>query len=88
MDELIFDKKDQWLAYISDADEAINNLKTALRLQLMHNHFVYTAILQHRLAIVCITQQLQTTKLDTGTEQVKSSPAGKRQTPGNYFYKK
>jgi hypothetical protein len=77
-----FRQKDQWLAYMNDSDDAINNLKTALRLQLMHNHFVYTAILQHRLAIVCITQQLNTTKLDTGTEQVKITPAGKRQTSG------
>ncbi|CAF4467178.1 unnamed protein product, partial [Rotaria magnacalcarata] len=52
-------------------------------LQLMHNHLVYTAVLQHRLAIVCITQQLQSIRVDSGLEQAKSPPTGKRQTSGN-----
>ncbi|CAF4791856.1 unnamed protein product, partial [Rotaria sp. Silwood1] len=74
-----FRQKDQWLTLINDADDTINNLKIALRLQFMHNHFVYTAILQHRIAIVCITQQLQSIKTDIGSEQIKTPPTGKRQ---------
>ncbi|CAF1110580.1 unnamed protein product [Rotaria sordida] len=74
-----FRQKDQWLTLINDADDAINNLKIALRLQFMHNHFVYTAILQHRIAIICITQQLQTIKVDGRSEQTKTPPTGKRQ---------
>ncbi|UJR22296.1 hypothetical protein I4U23_025354 [Adineta vaga] len=77
-----FRQKDQWLAYMNDADEAINNFKTVLRLQLMHNHLIYSAILQHRIAIICIAQQLKATKLNTNTEQTKSSSGGKRPTSG------
>ncbi|CAF1363880.1 unnamed protein product, partial [Adineta ricciae] len=73
-----FRQKDQWLAYMNDPDEAVNNLKTVLRLQLMHNHFVYTAAVQHRVSIICITQQLKATKLDNNIEQTKSSAASKR----------
>ena len=73
-----FRQKDQWLTLMNDAGDSINSLNLAVRLQLMHNHFVYTAILQHRLAIVCITQQLQTTHLDSGSEQIKSQPTGRR----------
>ncbi|CAF4406775.1 unnamed protein product, partial [Rotaria sp. Silwood2] len=80
-----FRQKDQWLTLINDADDVINNLKIALRLQIMHNHFVYTAILQHRVAIVCITQQLQSIKVDTGSEQTKTPPIGKRQNSGNFI---
>ncbi|CAF3309037.1 unnamed protein product [Rotaria sp. Silwood2] len=80
-----FRQKDQWLTLINDADDVINNLKIALRLQIMHNHFVYTAILQHRVAIVCITQQLQSIKVDTGSEQTKTPPTGKRQNSGNFI---
>ncbi|CAF4632873.1 unnamed protein product, partial [Rotaria magnacalcarata] len=43
-------------------------------------HLAYTAVLQHRLAIVCITQQLQSIRVDSGLEQAKSPPTGKRQT--------
>ncbi|CAF1098411.1 unnamed protein product [Rotaria magnacalcarata] len=75
-----FRQKDQWLILINDGEDAINNLKVALRLQLMHNHLVYTAVLQHRLAIVCITQQLQSIRVDSGLEQAKTPPTGKRQT--------
>jgi hypothetical protein len=77
-----FREKDQWLSLINDGDDAINNLKVALRLQLMHNHFVHTAILQHRIAIICITQQLHIAKLDTAPEQPKTPPTGKRHTAG------
>jgi len=77
---LNFRQKDQWLSLISDDDDASSNLKVALRTQLMHNHFVHTAVIQHRLAVICITQQLHTAKLDTARkEQTKTPPIGKRQ---------
>ena len=79
-----FRQNEQWLTLINDPDNAISNLKLALRLQLMHNHFVYTAILQHRLSIVCITQQLRTAELDSVSEQAKNSIAGKRQSSGDF----
>ena len=62
---LNFRQKEQWLTMIHEGDEPVNNLKIVLRLQLMHNQFVRTAILQHRLAIVCITQQLQPARAET-----------------------
>jgi hypothetical protein len=79
-----FRQKDQWLTLINDGDDAISNLKVALRLQFMHNHFVHTAILQHRFAIVCITQQLQNAIADTTPEQTKTPPVGKRSTAGEF----
>ena len=77
-----FRQKDQWLTWIADGDDAISNLKVALRVQLMHNHFVHTAILQHRIAVVCITQQLQTTKVENKPEPTKSSSVGRRHAAG------
>jgi len=83
---LNFREKDQWLSLINDGDDAINNLKVALRLQLMHNHLIHTAILQHRIAIICITQQLHVAKLNTGPERTKTPPIGKRHTSGDFTF--
>ena len=77
-----FRQKDQWSTMINDGDDAISNLKVAVRVQLMHNHFVHTAILQHRIAVVCITQQLQTAKPERKPEPTKSVSIGKRYTAG------
>jgi hypothetical protein len=79
-----FRQKDQWLTLINDGDDAISNLKVALRLQLMHNHFVHTAILQHRIGIVCITQQLQIAKLDSNPVQAKTPSTGKHHAAGDF----
>jgi hypothetical protein len=81
-----FRQKEQWLTLMNDGDDAVGNLKVALRLQLMHNHFVHTAIQQHRIAIVCITQQLQTAKLNSTPEQTKTPPVGKRHTAGDFVF--
>ena len=82
-----FRQKDHWLQLISDGDDAINNLKVALRLQLMHNHFVHTAVLQHRFAIICITQQLHSAKAtDTVQEQTKTPPVGRRAASGKFSF--
>jgi hypothetical protein len=85
-----FRQKDQWLTLISDGDDAISNLKVALRLQLMHNHFVHTAVLQHRFAIICITQQLQSAKAadttSTVQEQTKTPPVGRRAVSGRFSF--
>lgn len=78
-----FRQKEQWLTLINDGDEAVNNLKVAVRLQLMHNHFVFTAVLQHRIAVVCITQQLQSMRVESGSDPTKTPPSGKRQSSGD-----
>ena len=79
---LNFRQKDQWLTMIHEAEDVINNLKTVLRLQLMHNQFVRTAVLQHRIAIVCITQQLQPARSETAADRMKTPPIGKRPMTG------
>ena len=81
-----FRQQDQWLALINEGDEALTNLKVALRFQLMHNQLLHSAILQHRLALVCITQQLNAAKAEQSAERSKAaivtSTSSKRNATG------
>ncbi|CAF0794874.1 unnamed protein product [Didymodactylos carnosus] len=58
-----FRNKEQWQSYINDGEDAVANLRAALKAQLIHNNCVHIAIYQHRLAIICITNQLSTMKM-------------------------
>ena len=70
---LNFRQKDQWLTFIHESDDSLSNFRMILRLQLLHNHFLRTAVVQHRLAIVCITQQLQSATNKEHSEQNEPS---------------
>ena len=77
---LNFRQKDQWLQLVHEGEDSTNNLRVVLRLQIIHNHLLRTAILQHRIGIICITQQLQSAKLDSAPDPSKTPPTGKRHT--------
>lgn len=80
---LNFRQKEQWQTILNESEDVILNLKLVLRLQLMHNQFLRTAIMQHRFAVVCITQELEALKNAQPTEpQHKATTPNKRSASG------